>query len=261
MALAYACFSAFESPLALATAIQGSQAVLGPRKNPSSVSSQRNSPARRPAPIAVQVEAPATAALPSRESGTREIDDRAAPALRGGADSLDFDRVYTEHFAHVSRWARALGGLDADLDDLSQDVFLVVRRKLDTYAGPSLAAWLYGITRKTVSDYRRRAWMRRLWTGVTRSLESSPAAANVATTDPFDRLEAQRIVKHVLDRMSPLRRTAFMLFEIEGYSGEEIAELEQIPLATVYTRLHHARKDFLRLTAEITGEPPEEPPS
>jgi RNA polymerase sigma-70 factor (ECF subfamily) len=196
----------------------------------------------------VQVEAPAATALPARESGTREKE-------------LDFDRVYSEHFAHVSRWARALGGLDADLDDLTQDVFLVVRRKLDTYAGPSLPAWLYGITRKTVSDYRRRAWMRRLWSGMTRSLESSPAAADVATADPFDRWEAQRIVKHVLGRMSPLRRSAFMLFEIEGYSGEEIAELEQIPLATVYTRLHHARKDFLRLTAEITGEAPEEPPS
>jgi RNA polymerase sigma-70 factor (ECF subfamily) len=262
MPLAYACFSAFELPLPVAAAIQCSQAALGPRKNPRSVSSQRNSPARRPAPIAVQVEVPAPAgALPVRESGTRDLDDRAVPALRGGTDDLDFDRVYTEHFAHVSRWARALGGLDADLDDLTQDVFLVVRRKLHTYAGPSLPAWLYGITRKTVSDYRRRAWMRRLWSGVTRSLESSPAAADVAAADPFDRLEAQRIVKHVLDRMSPLRRSAFMLFEIEGYSGEEIAELEQIPLATVYTRLHHARKDFLRLTAEITGEAPEEPPS
>jgi RNA polymerase sigma-70 factor (ECF subfamily) len=179
----------------------------------------------------VQVEAPAPA-LTTRQSGTRKKE-------------LDFDRVYSEHFAHVSRWARALGGLDADVDDLT----------------PSLPAWLYGITRKTVSDYRRRAWMRRLWSGVTRSLENSPAAAAVASADPFDRWEAQRIVKHVLDRMSPVRRTAFMLFEIEGYSGEEIAELEQVPLATVYTRLHHARKDFLRLTAEVTGEAPEEPPS
>ena len=65
--------------------------------------------------------------------------------------------------------------------------------------------------------------------------------------------------KHVLDRMSPLRRTAFMLFEIEGYSGEEIAELEQIPLATVYTRLHHARRDLaramsFRVASEVTDE-------
>lgn len=176
--------------------------------------------------------------------------------------ALDFDRVYNEHFHHVSRWARALGGLDADLDDLTQEVFLVVRRKLPEYTGPSFSAWLYGITRKTVSDYRRRAWIRRMWSGVTRSLESSPAAAQVEVAgDAFERWEAQRIMRRVLERMSPVRRTAFILFEIEGYSGEEIAELEQIPLATVYTRLHHARKDFLRVTAELTGEPPEEPKS
>jgi len=47
-------------------------------------------------------------------------------------------------------------------EDAAQEVFLVVRRKLDSFAGPSMAAWLYGITRKTVSDYRRRAFMRRL---------------------------------------------------------------------------------------------------
>jgi RNA polymerase sigma-70 factor (ECF subfamily) len=201
--------------------------------------------------VAVSIEAPAASVPPAQ---ARES------AAGARAIALDFDRVYSDHFHHVSRWARALGGLDADLDDLTQEVFLVVRRKLDSYAGPSLQAWLYGITRKTVSDYRRRAWMRRLWSGVTRSLEITPEAAQVQAGDAIERWEAQRIMKRVLDSMSPLRRTAFILFEIEGYSGEEIAELEQIPLATVYTRLHHARKDFLRATAAITGEPPEEPP-
>jgi RNA polymerase sigma-70 factor (ECF subfamily) len=47
--------------------------------------------------------------------------------------------------------------------------------------------------------------------------------------------------------MAEKRRTAFVLFEIEGYSGEEIAELFGIPVATVWTRLHHARKDYFRL--------------
>ena len=174
---------------------------------------------------------------------------------------LEFDRVYLEHVHHVSRWARALGGLDADVDDLTQDVFLVVRRKLDTYTGPSLPAWLYGITRKTVSDYRRRAWLRRLLSGVTRSMQQSPALQVKETSDPFERWEAERTLKSVLAQMSEVRRTAFVLFEIEGYSGEEIAELEQIPLATVYTRLHHARKDYLKLLAALTGDEPEEPPS
>jgi RNA polymerase sigma-70 factor (ECF subfamily) len=177
----------------------------------------------------------------------------------GGNGSLEFDRIYIEHFHHVSRWARALGGRSADLDDLTQEVFLVVRRRLSSYEGPSLAAWLYGITRKTVSDYRRRAWIRRLLGGAHQSLDSLPASQHMCGIDAVERLEAQRILQRVLDQMSSVRRTAFVLFEIEGYSGDEIAELEQVPLATVYTRLHHARKDFLRLTAAISGEVPEEP--
>jgi RNA polymerase sigma-70 factor, ECF subfamily len=178
----------------------------------------------------------------------------------GAVEALDFERVYTDHFQHVSRWARAFGGLEADLDDLTQEVFLVVRRKLDSYRGPSLAAWLYGITRKTVSDYRRRAFLRRLFTGVNRSLEASPQAERKGSGDPLSRLEAQQTVRAVLAKMSAVRRAAFILFEIEGYSGEEIAELEQIPVATVYTRLHHARRDFMRLVAELTSLPDEESP-
>jgi RNA polymerase sigma-70 factor, ECF subfamily len=173
---------------------------------------------------------------------------------------LAFDVVYSTHFRHVARWARALGGMDADVDDISQEVFLVVRRKLAQFAGPSLPAWLYGITRRTVSDYRRRAWVRRLLGGGrVRNLEDA-LEAPLSAADPYERAEAQRILRKVLTKLSPIRRTAFILFEIEGYSGEEIAELEQIPLATVYTRLHHARRDFLRYTAELTGIPVEEPP-
>ena len=186
----------------------------------------------------------------------------AATASVSASDApLDFDRVYTEHFHHVCRWARALGGMDADLDDLAQDVFMVVRRKLGGYQGPSMAAWLYGITRKTVSDYRRRAWMRRLLAGGRRTLDAEREPAPRASLESVERWEAPRTVQRVLGEMSAVRRSAFVLFEVEGYSGQEIAELEQIPIATVYTRLHHARKDFLRLTAELTGLPEEEPPT
>jgi RNA polymerase sigma-70 factor (ECF subfamily) len=51
--------------------------------------------------------------------------------------------------------------------------------------------------------------------------------------------------------MTEKRQTTFVLFEIEGYSGEEIAEIQSLPLDTVWTRLHHARKEFMRLVAEL----------
>jgi len=193
--------------------------------------------------------APVTATAPAQPT---------APAVAHAP--LDFEHIYTQHFHHVCRWARALGGLDADLDDLAQEVFLVVRRKLGSFEGPSMSAWLYGITRKTVSDYRRRAWMRRLLSGGRKSLDAEREPAPRAALGSVERWEAQRELQGVLAKMSAVRRSAFVLFEVEGYSGEEIAELEQIPLATVYTRLHHARKDFLRFTAELTGLPDEEPP-
>jgi RNA polymerase sigma-70 factor (ECF subfamily) len=165
---------------------------------------------------------------------------------RGG----DFDAIYETWFHDVSRWIRALGGLDADLDDLTQEVFIVVRRKLALFDGANLPGWLYCITARTVSDQRRRAWWKSLFRrrrDVDLDLLPSPAA------DPAEQLEqvdARRTLQRLLAKMSEKRRVAFVLFEVEGYSGEEIADLLDIPIATVWTRLHHARRDFLELLRE-----------
>jgi RNA polymerase sigma-70 factor (ECF subfamily) len=50
--------------------------------------------------------------------------------------------------------------------------------------------------------------------------------------------------------MSERRRSVFFLFEVEGHSGEEIADMLDVPMNTVWTRLHHARKDFFELLAQ-----------
>jgi len=198
----------------------------------------------------------ATLASAARASEmTRPGESEVADATGATREALAFEQVYASHFSHVCRWARALGGLDADLDDLAQEVFLVVRRRLHEFDGPSFGAWLYGITRKTVSDYRRRAWFRRWLGGTTRSLDHATSQAQLTHQDRPERAEARRIVRQVLERMSPVRRTAFILFELEGYTGEEIAELQTVPVGTVYTRLHHARKDFARMAAALTKTP------
>ena len=71
----------------------------------------------------------------------------------------EFRAVYDAWFEEVSRWIRALGGLDADRDDIVQEVFLVVRRKLSSFDGVNMAGWLYRITRRQVRDFRRRSWV------------------------------------------------------------------------------------------------------
>ncbi len=163
-----------------------------------------------------------------------------------------FDQLYRLHFGDVCRWARALGGFSADVEDIAQEVFLVARRKLESFDGRHPRAWLYGITRRTVSDYRRRAWVRR----VLHPIESlfQLADGEPGPGEHLQRRQAEKALADILDGMSAVRRAAFVLYEIEGYSGEEIAELEGIPVKTVYTRLHHARKDFLAQVARLRGD-------
>jgi RNA polymerase sigma-70 factor (ECF subfamily) len=174
------------------------------------------------------------------------------------AQSLDFESIYDTWFHEVCRWMRALGGFDADLDDLAQEVFLVVRRKLPEFDGQNLRAWLYGIAQRTVSNYRRAAWYRSFW---KRKKNDEPQLSLHALVDPsrgpieeLERRDAERILSVVLRSMKEKHRTAFILFAIEGYSGEEIAELEGVPVNTIWTRLFQARKEFKRSLERVQSE-------
>ena len=162
----------------------------------------------------------------------------------------DFRTIYDAWFDEVSRWIRALGGLEADRDDIVQEVFLVVRRRLPAFDGGNLAGWLYRITRRQVRDFRRRAWVTQIF---TKRRVDQPDVLPHAGTSPvaaLERKEEQRILQTLLAKMQETRRAAFVLFEIEGLSGEEIASIQSVPLNTVWSRLHHARKEFFALAAK-----------
>jgi DNA-directed RNA polymerase specialized sigma24 family protein len=67
----------------------------------------------------------------------------------------------------------------------------------------------------------------------------------------LERKQDQRVLTQMLARMSDKRRATLVLFEIEGYSGQEIAMLHGVPVKTVWTRLHHARKDLVAMVAAL----------
>src|SRR5688572_22819203 len=160
-----------------------------------------------------------------------ELADRAA---------LGFDDVYRAWFERVVRWLPAMGVQRADLEDVAQEVFVIVQRRLTGFDGANLPAWLYAIALRVATNHRRLAWFRRIL------LAPDDTAADPAPTPEGDLERAQLLYRaeQLLEQLPRKQRRAFVLFEIEGYSGEEIAELEGIPLATVWTRVHHARKTF-----------------
>lgn len=161
-----------------------------------------------------------------------------------------FRTIYETWFEEVSRWIRALGGLDADRDDIVQEVFVVVRRRLGSFDGSNPAGWLYRITRRQVRDFRRRAWAKHIFTKrhLDEPEELPDDGENPATALEYK--EKQRVLHGLLRKMTDDRRSAFLLFEIEGLSGEEIARIQSVPLNTVWTRLHYARKEFFALVAK-----------
>jgi RNA polymerase sigma-70 factor, ECF subfamily len=179
-----------------------------------------------------------------------------ASSDRSKTHALTFEEVYAQGFPHVVRWIRAFGGLDADLEDLAQETFVVVRRQLAKFDGHNLAGWLYRITQRTVRDYREGAWFRRAWGNrhEDKRARRDTIAPHSDPSEVLERREAIRFLTQLLAKISESHRTAFILFEIEGYTGEEIAQLEDVPLNTVWTRLHHARKEICMLIDQARAQ-------
>jgi len=173
-----------------------------------------------------------------------------AKVTAGGEAQRDFRALYDAWFDDVSRWIVALGGVDADRDDIVQEVFMVVRRRLSSFDGTNPAGWLYRITRRQVRDFRRRSWVRHIFT--KRRLEEPDDLPHAGGTPAaaLERKEDRRILHAMLSKMREERRSAFVLFEIEGLSGEEIARIQSVPINTVWTRLYHARREFFALAAK-----------
>ena len=161
-----------------------------------------------------------------------------------------FEETYRAHFAFVWRSLRRLGIAEDDAADAAQDVFIIVHRKLPEFAGRSkLTTWLYGICFRVASE-RRRAVPRPL-------IGEQEAAAFIGRQADPGALAEQRqglaLLERVLDRLPDEQRAVFCLFELEGMTGEEIAEALEIPLGTAYSRLRLARAAFAAAVDELVG--------
>jgi RNA polymerase sigma-70 factor (ECF subfamily) len=167
-----------------------------------------------------------------------------------GYSDFSFEAVYENWFDEVTKWIRAMGGPQADREDLVQDVFVVVHRRLHTFDGGNLAGWLYQIARRKLRDFRRLQWARRVvFSGTNDAGEL--ADDEVSPLGSLETMEKRKLLTRLLDELSESERTAIVLFEIEGYSGRQIAELQAVPLNTVWTHIHQARGKLSQRLAKI----------
>jgi RNA polymerase sigma-70 factor (ECF subfamily) len=160
--------------------------------------------------------------------------------LESVTPALTVTDIYEAHADFVWSSLHRLGVRDADVADMTQEVFVVVHRRLGSWDKKSrITSWLFGISMKVAAGYRRRAWFRR-----ERPVEVVEETTAETPESEAALADARRRLRTVLDALSPERRATFVMFEIEGRSCAEIAELFGVPVGTVHSRLHAARRDF-----------------
>jgi RNA polymerase sigma-70 factor (ECF subfamily) len=144
-------------------------------------------------------------------------------------------QLYLLHANDLAAALRRLTWPGCDVDDLLQEVFIVaIRRPGAVLFAQSPKAWLYGVATRVAAGARRKRRIRDLF-GF-----GSPHS-------PMDaRLESAEVVQHALSKLSARKRDVLVLFELQGLTGPEIAQAVGCPLKTVWTRLHHARKELER---------------
>ena len=171
-------------------------------------------------------------------------------AVRGEPDDLGalrrldphaVDRLYREHAGAVLGWVIRRGGPRLDAEDVAHQVFEIALKRLPTFRGESaLRTWLYGVTRRVVANARRRA---AFWSFVSLDgfQRSDPGAS---PEDHSQRLEQRRIVQSALEELTFTGREVVVLVDLEERPATEVAELLGVPVGTIYSRLHHARRAF-----------------
>ncbi len=149
--------------------------------------------------------------------------------------------LHRRHYSTVAAFLRKLGVGSEELEDAAQEVFVQVFRYLSRFRGESeLQTWLYRLCITQARKCRRRV-------GLTRALQRmlSMAPEQIAPSGPgWTEAAAARRIEAALSQLGEKDRVVFVLYELESVSGKRIAEILECPEATVWRRLHYARKRF-----------------
>jgi RNA polymerase sigma-70 factor (ECF subfamily) len=157
--------------------------------------------------------------------------------------------LYDAHARGVMSNARRLGLPVEEVEDVAQEVFTAAFRDVRKIHPGSLSAFLFRLTSNRVHDRFRRRRVRETfarWFGAAVEQEAPEGPERAAI-----RRDAERRVGRILAAMSHKKRDVFALFELQGATGDEIAEQLGIPLDTVWTRLHHARIEFAKVARTL----------
>ena len=161
--------------------------------------------------------------------------------------------LHRTYYPIVRTFLRRLGVLGHEEEDACQEVFVQVLRYLKRFEQRAeLKTWLYRLCMTQANVLRRRRALRGRWFFFAAQPPLVAPAGDAGLE--WSEADMDRHVGRALARMKARHREVFILYELEGLSGERIASILRCPEPTVWRRLHHARREFGAL---ITGAAPE----
>jgi RNA polymerase sigma-70 factor (ECF subfamily) len=156
-------------------------------------------------------------------------------------------QLYDRHHAGVRRFVVRATADAEDVDDIVHATFLEAAKSAARYDGrPSCRPWLVGIAAHLLQRKRQSI-------GRFLAVLASLGGVRTTVTDPRSALLARRDLNRALAQLSEAKRVTVLLAEVEGLSCEEVAAALRIPIGTVWTRLHAARRELRRALGD--GEP------
>jgi RNA polymerase sigma factor (sigma-70 family) len=171
----------------------------------------------------------------------KPADTSTAPALQPVPDALpSWDEIVRTHSARVYRLAYRLTGNKHDAEDLTQEVFVRVFRSLSSYTPGTFEGWLYRITTNLFLDGARRK-QRIRFDGLPEDAHDRLPAKGEGPAEKLDSDQFDHDVQDALDALPEDFRAAVVLCDIEGMTYDEIADVLDVKLGTVRSRIHRGR--------------------
>ena len=156
-----------------------------------------------------------------------------------GGDRLAFDQLYRENVDRVYAICLRMSGSSADAERLTQDAFVKLWRRIESFRGQSeFSTWLYRLTVNVVLEDSRSTRRRSARVDPVEDL----GAFDRGTAPEADQTESRMELEHAIASLPPGARYAFVMHDIEGYKHEEIAQLTGTTSGSVKAQLHRARK-------------------
>ncbi len=185
--------------------------------------------------------------LKIRDNGRGDDTDLVRRAKAGDRDAMG--ELFLGHVQAVRRLLVSVIGPGAELDDLTQDVFIQVHKSLRRFRGDAgFSTWLHRLTVNVAISHLRKKKNARMEVNFNRVGRE----AGVSMTTPHDVSATRQMLTRlyaILETVSPSRRAAFVLFEIEGYSLAELAGTLGISRPAAKSRVWFARREVMKKAA------------